>query len=71
MHDMITVSWLNLIRRCVRNGETTEETMKELIQYGFDTERRINLGFNHVLTYEDYINSFDTEIDFHEMEGRP
>jgi len=66
--EKITVSWMNQLRKSCRDGKSTIETLQDLVMYGFETERRINLGFGHELTFEDFVNSFDTEIDFHEME---
>jgi hypothetical protein len=71
MHDKISISWVNRLRKCARDGKNTIETLQDLVMYGFETERRINKGFGHDLTFEEYVNSFDTEIDFHEMEDRP
>lgn len=63
----ITVSWLNRIRRAITEGKDSSEILKDLLQYGFETEERINAGFGHVLTWDEYVNSFDTELDYHEM----
>lgn len=66
----ITVSWLNRIRRAINNGNNPDEIVKDLLQYGYIVEKNINNGFGHDLTYDDYVNSFNTEIDFHELEKR-
>ena len=63
----ITVSWLNRIRRAITEGKESSEILKDLLQYGFEIEQGINAGFGHNLTWDEYVNSFDTELDYHEL----
>jgi cytochrome c-type biogenesis protein CcmH/NrfF len=64
----ITVSWLNRIRKGITDGKNSDEILHDLVnKYGFEVEQKINAGFGHVLTWDEYVNSFDTELDYHEL----
>lgn len=67
MKQHITLTWLNLIRSMMHNGKQPKQIIKELLLYGYSEENRINSGFgNDFIEIDDFINSFDTELEYYE-----
>lgn len=62
----LSTTWMDLIRRDIYNGISPEKTVEKLIQYGFFCEKEVNEGFGRTLTYEEYIQSFDGELEFYD-----
>lgn len=67
MQKRITLDWLNLIRKLSRKGESSGVILRELLYYGYAEENRINKGFgNEFIEIDDFIDSFDTELEHYE-----